>query len=143
MAGIACSAMDSGVMSGMNAIVDLATHSHVDLVVIAVAGVIGLVPTLAAIRAGKAIALASKEVLVAAGEIVMPLIFEHNTVLTPIDSEHSAIFQCMQGYESQQVEKILLTASGGPFRGKTRKELEFVSVEEALNHPTWRMGGSC
>ncbi len=103
--------------------------------------VIGLLPTIEAIKAGKQIALASKEVLVAAGEVVMPLVREHNTSLTPIDSEHSAIFQCLQGYTSDQVQEPILTASGGPFRGRKRAELEQVSVENALAHPTWRMGG--
>lgn len=131
----------SGIPSGMSALIDLATMDTADLVVVSVAGVIGLEPTIAAIRSGKKIALASKEVLVAAGELVMPLVAEYGTTMTPIDSEHSAIFQCLQGYRPEQVERLYLTASGGPFRGRTRKELEAVSVEEALNHPTWRMGG--
>ena len=109
--------------------------------VISVAGVIGLIPTIEAIRAGKQIALASKEVLVAAGEVVMPLLKEHKTTLTPIDSEHSAIFQCLQGYTAGQVESIYLTASGGPFRGKKASQLKGVTKEQALNHPTWTMGG--
>lgn len=134
-------AHDAGVPGGIEAIVDLATAEDVDLVVVAVAGVIGLKPTLAAIRAGKAIALASKEVLVAAGEVVMPLVREHGTPFLPIDSEHSAIFQCLQGAPANSIEGLILTASGGPFRGKKRSELEAVSVEQALNHPTWRMGG--
>lgn len=134
-------AQAAGVPGGLEAVVDLATGSDVDLVVVAVAGVIGLAPTLAAIAAGKQIALASKEVLVAAGEIVMPQVEKHRTLLTPIDSEHSAVFQCMQGYRPDQVQKLILTASGGPFRGKKADELANVTVEEALNHPTWRMGG--
>ena len=135
------SARAAGVSGGLSALTDLACMPEVDLVVVAVAGVIGLVPTLAAIRAGKQIALASKEVLVAAGEIVMPLIHEHKTLMTPIDSEHSAVFQCLQGYSQSSVEKLILTASGGPFRGKSANELVGVTVEQALNHPTWRMGG--
>ena len=127
--------------SGIEALVDLATADDVDTVVIAVAGVIGLLPTLAAIRAGKTIGLASKEVLVAAGEIVMPLARTHGVDLVPIDSEHSAIFQCLRGYTPDQVSRLILTASGGPFRGRTRESLEGVTVEQALNHPTWRMGG--
>ncbi|MCB8932816.1 MAG: 1-deoxy-D-xylulose-5-phosphate reductoisomerase [Fimbriimonadaceae bacterium] len=127
--------------SGMEALVEMATAPDVDLVVVAVAGVIGLLPTVEAIRAGKQIALASKEVLVAAGEWVMPLVREHGVVLTPIDSEHSALFQCLQGYRPDQVDELILTASGGPFRGWTRAQLEAVTVEQALNHPTWRMGG--
>jgi len=122
-------------------VTQLACLPEADIVVISVAGVIGLVPTIEAIKAGKQIALASKEVLVAAGEIVMPLVSEHQTVLTPIDSEHSAIFQCVQGYRYEQIERLYLTASGGPFRGKKRDELRSVTVEQALNHPTWRMGG--
>lgn len=130
-----------GIEGGMGAIRDLATSDSVDIVVVAVAGVIGLLPTLDAIVAGKDIALASKEVLVAAGEIVMPLVREKGITLTPIDSEHSAVFQCMQGSEASQVSEIILTASGGPFRGWGIDRLRNVSVEEALDHPTWKMGG--
>ena len=126
---------------GMDALVAMATSDDVDLVVVAVAGVIGLLPTLEAIKAGKQIALASKEVLVAAGEVVMPLARKHGTVFTPIDSEHSAVFQCVQGAALGDVDELILTASGGPFRGWTRERLENVSVEDALAHPTWRMGG--
>lgn len=134
---------------GMNAVVDLATMEDADIVVVSVAGVIGLLPTIEAIRAGKDIALASKEVLVAAGEIVMPLVAKHAITMTPIDSEHSAIFQCLQGARSpgaispanEDISEIILTASGGPFRGKKRADLEGVTVDQALNHPTWRMGG--
>ena len=133
-------ASDAAIPGGMNALVDLAT-GDCDLVVVSVAGVIGLLPTLEAIKAGKSIALASKEVLVAAGEVVMPLVRENKTLLTPIDSEHSAIFQCMEGYTSDQVEGLILTAIGGPFRGRKRSELAQVTVEDALAHPTWRMGG--
>ena len=134
-------ASEAGLPGGMNAIVDLVTQDSVDLVVVSVAGVIGLVPTMAAIKAGKQIALASKEVLVAAGEVVMQEIDAHKTQLTPIDSEHSAIFQCLQGSEPGHVDRLILTASGGPFRGWTRAQLEQVTVEQALNHPTWAMGG--
>lgn len=134
-------ANSAGLPGGLQAVTDLATHPEVDLVVVSVAGVIGLKPTIAAIQAGKQIALASKEVLVAAGEIVMPLVQHHKTVLTPIDSEHSALFQCLQGYSPNQVDELWLTASGGPFRGKTRTDLENVTVDQALNHPTWNMGG--
>lgn len=132
---------DPSIPCGMSALVELATLSEADIVVVAVAGVIGLEPTLAAIRAGKRIALASKEVLVAAGEIVMPLVAEHGAELTPIDSEHSALFQCVQGYRPDQIDRLILTASGGPFRGRSQKDLEGVTVDQALNHPTWRMGG--
>jgi len=131
----------NGIAGGMAALVDLATMPDADIVVVAVAGVIGLEPTIAAIQAGKHVALAGKEVLVAAGELVMPLVKKHGVLLTPIDSEHSAIYQCMRGYEPTQIDELILTASGGPFRGKKRAELERVTVEQALNHPTWRMGG--
>ncbi len=131
----------SDIPSGMDALVRLATLPEADVVVVSVAGVVGLLPTLEAIRAGKDIALASKEVLVAAGEVVMPLVREHGVTMTPIDSEHSALFQCLQGYRSDQVESLILTASGGPFRGRRREELEKITVEQALDHPTWRMGG--
>ncbi len=138
---------------GMNAVVDLATMPEADIVVVSVAGVIGLVPTIEAIKSRKDIALASKEVLVAAGEIVMPLVRQFGVRITPIDSEHSAIFQCLQsrdgdgaetignGTATSQISELILTASGGPFRGKSRPGLEGVTVEQALNHPTWRMGG--
>jgi 1-deoxy-D-xylulose-5-phosphate reductoisomerase len=126
---------------GMDAIVDLATAEDVDIVVVSVAGVIGLLPTIRAIEAKKDIALASKEVLVAAGEVVMPLVKEYGVTMTPIDSEHSALFQCLQGYRKDQIEKLIITASGGPFRGKKAAELAHVTTEDALNHPTWRMGG--
>ena len=140
-AKLALHSPSEGIAGGMAALVDLATMSEADIVVVAVAGVIGLEPTIAAISAGKHIALASKEVLVAAGELVMPLVKKHGVLLTPIDSEHSAIYQCLRGYRPDQVAELLLTASGGPFRGKRRADLENVTVEQALNHPTWRMGG--
>ncbi len=131
----------SGIPSGMDAIVRLATLSEADIVVISVAGVIGLLPTIAAIEAGKNVALASKEVLVAAGEFIMPMVKKHGVTMTPIDSEHSALFQCMQGYRADQVESLIITASGGPFRGKKLADLTEITVEQAMNHPTWRMGG--
>lgn len=134
-------ASTAGIPGGMNSIVDLATAENVDIVVVSVAGVIGLLPTIAAIRAGKDIALASKEVLVAAGEIVMPLVQQNRVKLTPIDSEHSAIFQCLQGSTTSQVEELILTASGGPFRGWPAEKLRSVTSSQALNHPTWNMGG--
>ncbi len=129
------------IASGMEALLDLATLPEADLVVVSVAGVIGLQPTLAAIEAGKEIALASKEVLVAAGEIVMPLARAKGVRLLPIDSEHSAIHQCLRGYRPEDVGEIILTASGGPFRGRRRDELGGVTPAEALRHPTWSMGG--
>ncbi|MBX3110151.1 MAG: 1-deoxy-D-xylulose-5-phosphate reductoisomerase [Fimbriimonadaceae bacterium] len=126
---------------GMEAVCDVATLAEADMVVVAVSGVIGLRPTILAIEAGKDIALASKEVLVAAGQVVMPLAAKHGVTLTPIDSEHSALFQCLQGYEPSQVDKLILTASGGPFRGKLRGDLASVTKEQVLAHPTWTMGG--
>ncbi len=134
-------AAGAGITGGLQAVIDLACLPGADLVVVAVAGVIGLRPTVAAIECGKQIALASKEVLVAAGEVVMPLIAKHKVTMTPIDSEHSALFQCLQGYSTDQIAELILTASGGPFRGKTTNDLKNVTVQDALNHPTWRMGG--
>ena len=131
----------SGIPSGMQALIDLATLPEVDVVVVSVAGVIGLIPTIEAIRARKQIALASKEVLVAAGEIVMPLCKEFGIQLRPVDSEHSAIFQCLQGSRDRDVQELIITASGGPFRGKQVQDLVHVTVQQALNHPTWSMGG--
>jgi 1-deoxy-D-xylulose-5-phosphate reductoisomerase len=132
---------NASIPSGMDAIVELATMAEADIVVVSVAGVIGLLPTIEAIKAGKDIALASKEVLVAAGEIVMPLVREKGVTMTPIDSEHSALFQCLQGYTPDQIDTLMLTASGGPFRGRKTEDLRGITVEQALNHPTWRMGG--
>jgi len=127
--------------SGIQALIELATLPEADVVVVSVAGVIGLLPTIEAICAGKHIALASKEVLVAAGEIVMPLVAENQCLLTPIDSEHSAILQCLQGYHPEQIDSLILTASGGPFRGWPLSELVNVTRQQALRHPTWTMGG--
>ncbi len=134
-------AAEGSIPSGMQSLLDLVSSPDVDVVVVAVAGVIGLLPTLRAIEAGKQVALASKEVLVSAGELVMAKARAHGTLVTPIDSEHSALFQCLQGYRTDQVHRLILTASGGPFRGWTRDRLASVTVEQALNHPTWRMGG--
>lgn len=131
----------SGIPGGMESILAMVRGEDVDLVVVAVAGVIGLLPTIEAIKHGKSIALASKEVLVAAGAVVMPLVAKYGVALTPIDSEHSAVFQCLQGVTPDQVSRLILTASGGPFRGETRSALSAITPAEALNHPTWRMGG--
>jgi 1-deoxy-D-xylulose-5-phosphate reductoisomerase len=109
-------------------------------VLTAVVGMMGIVPTIRAIEAGKDIALANKETLVTAGHIIMPLAKEKNVHIYPVDSEHSAIFQSLNGENKKQAEKILLTASGGPFRGKTIADLKNVTVEDALNHPNWSMG---
>jgi 1-deoxy-D-xylulose-5-phosphate reductoisomerase len=111
-----------------------------EVLITSVVGMIGLIPTLDAIERGKTIALANKETLVTAGEIVMAKAKERNVKILPVDSEHSAIFQCLNGESKSEVERLILTASGGPFRGKKRKELEKITVKEALNHPNWSMG---
>ncbi|MBE3592641.1 MAG: 1-deoxy-D-xylulose-5-phosphate reductoisomerase [Thermoanaerobacter sp.] len=111
-----------------------------DLVVIAVEGIAGLVPTVTAIQRGKDIALANKEVLVTAGQIVMDLVKKKDITLLPVDSEHSAILQCLRGNDKKEVSRLILTASGGPFRGKKKEDLKKVTVNEALNHPNWKMG---
>ena len=127
------------VFSGMDGFIQAATLAEADIVLTAVVGVIGLVPTIAAIKAGKTIALANKETLVSGGSLVMPLVKKYHSTILPVDSEHSAIFQCMAGQESSPV-KLLITASGGPFYGKTVQELETVPPSAALQHPNWAMG---
>lgn len=133
---------DTGVkvLSGMDGMIEAATFGDVDTVVTSMVGMIGIKPTIAAIKAGKNIALANKETLVTAGHIIMPLIKEHKVSLLPVDSEHSAIFQSMNGENRKRISKILLTASGGPFRGKSYEELKNVTLEDALKHPNWAMG---
>lgn len=128
------------VLSGMDGMIEAATCENVDTVVTSMVGMIGIKPTIAAIKAGKDIALANKETLVTAGHIIMPLIKEYNVSLLPVDSEHSAIFQSMNGENKKRISKILLTASGGPFRGKSYEELKNVTLEDALKHPNWAMG---
>ena len=128
------------VVSGMDGMLEIAVLPEIEILVTAVVGMIGIRPTIAAIEAGKDIALANKETLVTAGHLIMPLAKEKGVRILPVDSEHSAIFQCLHGEKSSQVEKILLTASGGPFRGRTREELRGVQVEDALKHPNWSMG---
>lgn len=128
------------VVSGITGLIQISTLSKVDTVVTAVVGMIGLRPTLSAIEAGKNIALANKETLVTAGHLIMPLAKEKGVSILPVDSEHSAIFQCLQGNDLKNIYKIYLTASGGPFRGKKIQDLENVTVEEALAHPNWEMG---
>lgn len=128
------------VLYGMDGLIACATVSSADVVVAAVVGMIGIRPVIEAIKNGKDIAFANKETLVTAGHIIMPLIKEHQVLLTPVDSEHAAIFQCLNGEHHGEISKILLTASGGPFRGKKRKELANVTVEDALKHPNWSMG---
>jgi len=128
------------VLEGMTGLIRVATMEQVEMVVTAVVGMIGLKPTVAAIKAGKDIALANKETLVTAGEIIMKLVKEYKVRLLPVDSEHSAILQSLQGEVPNQVETILLTASGGPFRTYNLKDLEKVTIEDALKHPNWTMG---
>lgn len=128
------------VVSGMEGMLEIAVLSEMEILVTAVVGMIGIRPTMAAISAGKDIALANKETLVTAGHLIMPLAKEKGVKILPVDSEHSAIFQCLHGEQKRQVEKILITASGGPFRGRTREELKNVKVEDALKHPNWSMG---
>ncbi|MCE5199251.1 MAG: 1-deoxy-D-xylulose-5-phosphate reductoisomerase [Armatimonadota bacterium] len=128
------------VCAGPSGFDELAVQPDADRIVISVAGTPGLSPTLRAIEAGKDVALASKEVLVAAGHLVMDAVAKHGVALLPIDSEHSAIFQCLNGEDRRSIEKILLTASGGAFRDKAKTELVNVTAEQALAHPTWKMG---
>ena len=128
------------VTAGMEGLLEVATQPQSDVLVTAIVGMIGIRPTIAAMEAGKDIALANKETLVTAGHIIMPLAKEKGVRILPVDSEHSAIFQCLNGEESRTVHKILLTASGGPFRGRSLKELAAVQVEDALKHPNWSMG---
>lgn len=132
--------MQVQVVSGMDGLLQVASHEPAEILVTAIVGMIGIQPTIAAIRAGKDIALANKETLVAAGHIIMPLAKERGVSILPVDSEHSAIFQSLNGENRERLEKILLTASGGPFRGKTRADLENMSVADALKHPNWSMG---
>jgi 1-deoxy-D-xylulose-5-phosphate reductoisomerase len=128
------------VTTGMDGLLEIATLPEIDILVTAIVGMLGIRPTIAAIKAGKTIALANKETLVTAGHIIMPLAKEHNVAILPVDSEHSAIFQSLNGERHNRIAKILLTASGGPFRGKTIDELKNIQVEDALKHPNWAMG---
>ncbi len=128
------------VVSGMEGLIELAVLEEAEILVTAIVGMIGIRPTIEAIKAGKDIALANKETLVTAGHIIMPLAKEHNVAILPVDSEHSAIFQSLQGSNRSELHKILLTASGGPFRGRKREDLVNIQVEDALKHPNWEMG---
>lgn len=128
------------VFSGIDGLIKIATLDEIDTVVTSVVGMIGLKPTMAAIEAKKDIALANKETLVVAGELVMNKAKENNVRILPVDSEHSAIFQSLSGYKNKDINKIILTASGGPFRGKNLGDLKDVTVKEALKHPKWNMG---
>ena len=135
-----CADLPVKVVSGMDGLIECATQPEADIVLGAIVGMIGIVPTIEAIKAGKDIALANKETLVCAGHLILPLAKEHGVQILPVDSEHSAIFQVLHGEEKREIHKILLTASGGPFRGKTLAELANVTVEDALRHPNWAMG---
>ena len=128
------------VVCGMGGLIEVAGVDSADVVVTAVVGMMGILPTMEAIRKGKDIALANKETLVTAGHLIIPMAREYGVSILPVDSEHSAIFQCLQGEPKKALDKILLTASGGPFRGKSAEFLETVTLEDALNHPNWSMG---
>ena len=132
--------LDVRVVWGMEGLMEAAAGGPAQIVVTAVVGMIGIRPTMAAMEAGKDIALANKETLVTAGHLIMPLAKEKGVRILPVDSEHSAIFQCLQGAGGNPIHKIHLTASGGPFRGRKREELQSVTVEDALKHPSWSMG---
>ena len=132
--------LDVKVMAGMDGILETAAEPESEILVTAIVGMIGILPTIEAIRAKKDIALANKETLVTAGHIIMPLAREHGVSILPVDSEHSAIFQSLQGGQRAALHKILLTASGGPFRGRSKAELGNIQVEDALKHPNWEMG---
>lgn len=128
------------VVCGMDGLIEVAGIDSADVVVTAVVGMMGILPTMETIRKGKDIALANKETLVTAGHLIIPMAREYGVSILPVDSEHSAIFQCLQGEPKKALDKILLTASGGPFRGKSAEFLETVTLEDALNHPNWSMG---
>ena len=131
---------DVRIVSGMDGLLEVAAVPESEILVTAIVGMIGILPTIEAIKAGKDIALANKETLVTAGHIIMPLAEKYGVSILPVDSEHSAIFQSLQGGQRSALHKILLTASGGPFRGRKREELEHIRVEDALKHPNWTMG---
>lgn len=132
--------LDVKVVSGMEGLLEMAVQPEAEILVTAIVGMIGILPTIEAIRAGKDIALANKETLVTAGHIIMPLAKEKGVSILPVDSEHSAIFQSLQGGQHKALHKILLTASGGPFRGRKTEQLKDIRVEDALKHPNWAMG---
>lgn len=132
--------LDVRIVTGMDGLLEVAEQPESEILVTAIVGMIGIRPTIAAMKAGKDIALANKETLVTAGHIIMPLAEECGVRILPVDSEHSAIFQCLNGESKERLHKILLTASGGPFRGKKKEELKNVQVEDALKHPNWSMG---
>lgn len=128
------------IVTGMEGLIEVSTLPETEILVTAIVGMIGIRPTVEAIKAGKNIALANKETLVTAGHIIMPLAKEYNVKILPVDSEHSAIFQSLNGENADRIAKLLITASGGPFRGRTAQELKNVRVEDALKHPNWTMG---
>ncbi len=132
--------IDVKISYGMDGLIEAATYMSAQTVVTAIVGMLGIRPTIEAIKAGKDIALANKETLVTAGHIIMPLAKEYNVRILPVDSEHSAIFQSINGEKHSQIEKILITASGGPFRGRTVEQMRDIKVEDALKHPNWSMG---
>lgn len=132
--------LNVSIVSGMEGLIEIATIDETEILVTAIVGMIGIRPTMEAIKAGKHIALANKETLVTAGHIIMPLAKEYGVQILPVDSEHSAIFQSLQGGQRSALHKIWLTASGGPFRGKKKEELRNIQVEDALKHPNWEMG---
>ncbi|MCQ4774769.1 MAG: 1-deoxy-D-xylulose-5-phosphate reductoisomerase [Lachnospiraceae bacterium] len=136
----AISDLDVKIVTGMDGLIEISTLPEVEVLVTAIVGMIGIRPTVEAIKAGKDIALANKETLVTAGHIIMPLAKKHGVKILPVDSEHSAIFQSLNGEQHGQIDKLLITASGGPFRGRKRADLEQVKVEDALKHPNWAMG---
>ena len=132
--------LDVKIVSGMEGLIEVSVIEGAEILVTAIVGMIGIRPTIEAIKAGKHIALANKETLVTAGHIIVPLAKEYGVEILPVDSEHSAIFQSLQGSRRSELHKILLTASGGPFRGRKREELTNIQVEDALKHPNWEMG---
>ena len=132
--------MDIEIVCGMEGLLEIAVIEEAEILVTAIVGMIGIRPTIAAIEHGKTIALANKETLVTAGHLIMPLAKKHGVSILPVDSEHSAIFQSMNGEKKERVSKIILTASGGPFRGRERDELAAMTIEDALKHPNWSMG---
>ena len=131
---------DTKIVSGMEGLLELAAMPETEILVTAIVGMLGIRPTVEAIRAGKDIALANKETLVTAGHLIMPMAKEYGVHILPVDSEHSAIFQALNGEEHKEIHKLLITASGGPFRGKKRAELANVTLEDTLKHPNWVMG---
>ncbi|SHI35447.1 1-deoxy-D-xylulose-5-phosphate reductoisomerase [Parasporobacterium paucivorans] len=131
---------DTAVFSGMDGLIETACHKDADIVLTAMVGMIGIQPTIEAIKAGKDIALANKETLVTAGHLIMPLAKQCGVRILPVDSEHSAIFQSLNGEDSENISRIILTASGGPFRGLTREQMQGIRPEDALKHPNWSMG---